>query len=138
MRGQIVIAGIGHTAFGKLPGRSTVSLNVEACRTALQDAGIEKALVDAALVKRPTSSHEFMYGQKLAEALGLQPKLGGAWDQGGAANISLITFAALAIEAGQCEVALVCYADNPRSGSRAVFQRPRAVRLLHRHGADDA
>jgi acetyl-CoA acetyltransferase len=33
--------------------------------------------------------------------------------------------AALAIEAGQCEVALVCYADNPRSGSRAVFARPR-------------
>ncbi|MCR5876788.1 OB-fold domain-containing protein [Phenylobacterium sp. J426] len=48
--------------------------------------------------------------------MGITPRMGGAWDQGGAANISLITFAALAIEAGQCEVALVCYADNPRSG----------------------
>ena len=27
--GDYVIAGVGHTAFGKLPGRSTVSLNVE-------------------------------------------------------------------------------------------------------------
>ena len=32
MRGNVVIAGIGHTAFGKLPGRSTYSLNIEACK----------------------------------------------------------------------------------------------------------
>jgi acetyl-CoA acetyltransferase len=31
----------------------------------------------------------------------------------------------MAVEAGQCEVALVCYADNPRSGNRAVYARPR-------------
>jgi acetyl-CoA acetyltransferase len=31
----------------------------------------------------------------------------------------------MAIEAGQCDVALVCYADNPRTGNRAVFARPR-------------
>ena len=125
MRGKTVIAGIGHTAFGKLPGRSTVSLNVEACRKALADAGIPKDLVDAVLVKTPTSTREFMYGQKLAEALGLQPRMNFALDQGGAANISAISIAAMAIEAGQCEVALVCYADNPRSGDRAVYARPR-------------
>jgi len=28
MRGKYVIAGIGHTQFGRLPGRGTVSLNV--------------------------------------------------------------------------------------------------------------
>jgi acetyl-CoA acetyltransferase len=42
LSGKVVIAGIGHTAFGKLPGRDTVSLNVEACRKALADAGIDK------------------------------------------------------------------------------------------------
>jgi len=72
-----------------------------------------------------------MYGQKLAEALGIQPKLGGAWDQGGAANLSLVTFAALAIAAGQCEVALVSYADNPRSGARDVYARPRGNDAAH-------
>lgn len=125
MRGNIVIAGIGHTAFGKLPGRDTVSLNVEACRKALADAGVPKDAVDAVFVKTPTSSRELMYGQKLAEALGLQPRMGCAFDQGGAANVTGIMLAALAIEAGQCEVALVCYADNPRTGSRAVYARPR-------------
>jgi acetyl-CoA acetyltransferase len=125
LRGRYVIAGIGHTAFGKLPGSDTVSLNVEACRNALADAAIEKSLVDAVFVKVPTSAHQFMYGQKVAEALGITPRLGGAWDQGGAANITLLSFAIMAIEAGQCDVALVCYADNPRSGNRAVYGRPR-------------
>lgn len=125
LSGRHVIAGIGHTAFGKLPGRDTVSLNVEACRLALADAGVDKSEVDAVFVKVPTSAHQFMYGQKVAEGLGITPRIGGAWDQGGAANITLLSFAIMAIEAGQCEVALVCYADNPRSGNRAVFARPR-------------
>src|SRR5690606_25513429 len=59
------------------------------------------------------------------EGLGIQPRWGGAWDQGGAANISLISFAIMAIETGQCDIALVSYADNPRSGSRDVYARPR-------------
>ena len=60
MRGHVVIAGIGQTAFGKLPGRSTVSLNIEACGLALADAGIAKDAVDALLVKPPTSNPQFM------------------------------------------------------------------------------
>lgn len=125
LSGRHVIAGIGHTAFGKLPGSDTASLNVEACRNALADAGIEKSAVDAVFVKVPSSAHQFMYGQKVAEALGIAPRIGGAWDQGGAANVTLLSFAIMAIEAGQCEVALVCYADNPRTGNRAHFGRPR-------------
>jgi acetyl-CoA acetyltransferase len=125
MSGKYVIAGIGQTAFGKLPGRSTISLNIEACKNALIDAGVEKNQVDALLVKTPTSAREFMYGQKLAAAMDMRPKIGGSWDQGGAANIALISNAMNAIEAGQCEIALVCYADNPKTGNRDHFSRPR-------------
>ena len=46
LSGKCVIAGIGATAFGKHPGRSSVSLNVEAIREALADAGVEKGQVD--------------------------------------------------------------------------------------------
>lgn len=122
----VVIAGIGHTAFGKLPGRSVTSLNVEATRNALADAAIEKDVVDAVFTKSITSGYQRFYGQKLAEALGLQPKLGGLWDQGGASNATLISIAANAIRAGQCEVALVCSADNPRTGTRSAYERPLA------------
>lgn len=123
LRGTAVIAGIGHTEFGKLPGRSTLSLNAEACRKALEDAGIEKELVDGLFVKYPTSAHQSMYGQTLAESLGIQPAIGGVWDQGGAANASMIGYAVMAIDAGQCDVALVTFADNPRTGTRQAYQR---------------
>ena len=58
---KIVIAGVGSTRFGSLPGRSTVSMIVEAASGALKDAGIEKELVDAVLVKPPTSNPEMMF-----------------------------------------------------------------------------
>ena len=123
MRGHTVIAGIGNTAFGKLPGRSTLSMNVEAVRKALADAGVEKDMVDGLFVKFPTSKFEMMYGQKLAESLGIVPRIGGVWDQGGASNISMIGYAAMAIEAGQCEVAVVCLADNPATGTRQAYEK---------------
>jgi acetyl-CoA acetyltransferase len=123
MRAETVIAGIGNTPYGKLPGRSTVSLNIEACRNAIADAGLAPDEVDALFVKVPTSKVEMMYGQKLAEAMGLEPRIGGVWDQGGASNISMISLAAMAIAAGQCEVALVTLADNPRTGTRAAYEK---------------
>ena len=123
LSGKVVIAGIGHTAFGKHPGRGTVSLNVEAIRKALADAGVEKRQVDGLMVKAPTSKFEMMYAQKLAEALGMQPRIGGVYDHGGASNISMISYAAMAIEAGQCEVAVVALADNPATGSRQAYEK---------------
>jgi acetyl-CoA acetyltransferase len=128
---RMVIAGIGHTAFGRLPGRGTISMNVEACRKALEDAGIDKGAVDALLVKVPTSQHESMYGQKIAEAMRLQPKVGGVWEQGGAANISMISFACMAIDAGQCSVALVSLADNPKTGTRQAYERAHGDDAVH-------
>jgi acetyl-CoA acetyltransferase len=123
LRGKAVIAGIGHTAHGKLPGRTPLSMTVEAVAKALADARVEKDAVDAVFVKYPTSGFQGMFGQSIAEALGLQPRIGGVWDQGGASNISMISFAAMAIEAGQCEVALVTTADNPRTGTRQAYER---------------
>ncbi|WP_430395551.1 thiolase family protein [Ferrovibrio sp.] len=125
MPGQSVIAGIGNTAYGKHPGRDRVSLIVEACANALADAGIEKDVVDGVLVKMANAEPSFLYGQKVAEALGLKPHVGASLDQGGAANIGLISYAAMAIEAGLTQVAIICYGDTPRTGSRSVYQRPR-------------
>ena len=125
MRGKAVIAGVGHTKYGKHPGRDRLELITEAARNAISDAGIEKQMLDAVLVKMANSAPSILYGQKVAETLGLRPKIGASLDQGGAANIALISYAAMAIEAGMIEMALVCYGDTPRTGSRAVFHRPR-------------
>lgn len=130
LSGKVVIAGIGQTAFGKLPGRSTVSLNIEAIRSALADANVAKEEVDALFVKAPTSRFEMMYAQKLAEAMALQPRIGGVYDHGGASSISMISYAAMAIEAGQCEVAVVALADNPATGTRQAYEKS--------YGTDDS
>jgi acetyl-CoA acetyltransferase len=122
-RGAAVIAGIGHTTYGAHEGRSTVSLNVEAIRKALADANVEKGSVDALFVKYPTSHFESTYGQKVAEAAGLQPRIGGVWDQAGAANIAMISFAVMALDAGQCEIAVIAFADNPKTGSRGAIAK---------------
>ncbi len=123
LSGKVVIAGIGHTSFGKHPGRSTVSLNIEAIRKALADAGVDKPDVDALFVKAPTSKFEMMYAQTLSEALGIVPRIGGIYDHGGASNISMISYAAMAIDAGQCELAVVALADNPATGTRQAYQK---------------
>ena len=93
-------------------------MNVEAIRKALNDAGVEKDAVDALYVKCPTSKFEMMYGQKIAEAIGLQPRIGGVWDSGGSSNVIMISQAIMAIEAGQCEIAVVTFADNPKLDPR--------------------
>jgi acetyl-CoA acetyltransferase len=66
-----------------------------------------------------------MYGQVLAEAMRLQPKVGGVWDQGGATNISMISFACMAIDNGQCDIALVTLADDPKTGTRQAYEKAR-------------
>lgn len=127
MSERIVIAGVGHTAFGSLPGRSPVSLTVEAVAAALIDAAVDRDRVDALFMKPPTSIHETLYAAKVAEALGLRGLgISGAWDQGGAANISLINWASLALAAGQCKVAVVAFADTSKTGgNRSVYGRAR-------------
>ena len=125
LSGKAVIAGIGHTAFGKLAGRNTISLNIEAIRNALADAGVEKQQVDGLLVKAPTSNFEMMYAQKLADAMALVPRVGGVWDHGGASTNSMIGYAAMAIASGQCEIAVVALADNPATGSRHAYEKAR-------------
>ena len=131
LSGKAVIAGIGATRFGALPGRTTISMNVEAIRKALNDAGIEKDAVDALYVKCPTSKFEMMYGQKIAEAIGLQPRIGGVWDSGGSSNVIMISQAIMAIEAGQCEIAVVTFANNPKTGSAASYSHPRGEDALY-------
>nr|WP_249150567.1 thiolase family protein [Bradyrhizobium sp. JYMT SZCCT0180] len=106
-------------------------MNVEAIRKALNDAGIEKDAVDALYVKCPTSKFEMMYGQRIAEAIGLQPRIGGVWDSGGSSNVIMISQAIMAIEAGQCEIAVVTFADNPKSGSAAGYSHPRGEDALY-------
>jgi acetyl-CoA acetyltransferase len=61
----------------------------------------------------------------VAEAIGVVPKVTATLDQAGASNIGLVAYAIMCIELGMCSTAVISYGDNPRTGSRAVYSRPR-------------
>jgi acetyl-CoA acetyltransferase len=125
IRGKVAIVGVGNTAYGRLPGRSALSLAVEAIKNALDDCGLSPKEVDAVLTKAPTSTFPMMWSTTVAQAIGVMPRVTATLDQGGASNISLIGYAAWAIATGQCSVAVISYADNPATGARAAYSRPR-------------
>ncbi len=125
LRQRYCIVGVGNTAYGKNPGVSQVAHNVLAIRAALDDAGLTTEDLDGVLTKAPTSTFPMLWGPKICEALRVQPKVTGTLDQAGASNIGLIQYAISAIELGQAEVIAISYGDNPRTGSRASYARPR-------------
>src|SRR5690242_8140089 len=93
IRGKYAIVGVGNTRFGKTPGQTAVSLTVEAIANAVEDAGIDKSEIDAVLTKYPTSGFQSLFSTKVAQALGIVPKVTGTLDQAGASNIGLIQYA---------------------------------------------
>ena len=130
LRNRYCIVGVGNTAYGKNPGVSQVAHNILAIRSALEDAGLEAKQLDGILTKAPTSTFPMLWGPKIAEALRVQPKVTGTIDQAGASNIGLIQYAVSAIELGQAEYIAISYGDNPRTGTRASYARPRGEDAL--------
>lgn len=130
LRQRYCIVGVGHTTYGKNPGVSQVAHNVLAIRAALEDAGLTTDDLDGVLTKAPTSTFPMLWGPKICEALRVQPKVTGTLDQAGASNIGLIQYAISAIELGQAEIIAISYGDNPRTGSRASYARPRGDSAL--------
>jgi acetyl-CoA acetyltransferase len=125
LKQKYCIIGVGNTAYGKNPGISQIAHNVLAIRSALEDAGLTAQDLDGVLTKAPTSTFPMLWGPKIAEALRIQPKVTATLDQAGASNIGLIQYAISAIELGQAEVIAISYGDNPRTGTRASYARPR-------------
>lgn len=119
------IAGVGNTRYGRLPGSTAVGLTVEAVRNAIEDCGIDKHEIDAVLTKYPTSNFQGLFSARVAQALGIVPRVTATIDQAGASNIGLIGYAMWCIETGQCNVAVCTYGDNPLTGNRAAYSRPR-------------
>ena len=63
LSGKTAIAGVGNTAFGKLPGRSAWSLQTEAVKRALDDAGLEKEDVDGLLTAPPLAEPLLLHAE---------------------------------------------------------------------------
>jgi acetyl-CoA acetyltransferase len=106
------IVGAATFGIGKCPGISAVDMAAKAAFLALEDAGIALSQVDALYTSAP---YEALGGMELAEYLGITPKVTDCNRTGGSAFEVYVQQAAIALEAGLIDCALIAYGSNPAS-----------------------
>lgn len=110
------IAGVGSTEYSLDSGRSVLSLAVEACQGAMDDAGLAPQEVDGILAFNVGDS---VPTESVAAGLGLtEVNYAFDWYGGGFAPCALIETACMAISSGRCQSVLIYRAMNGRSGFR--------------------
>ena len=113
-RGKAAIVGAATYGLGEAPGLDSMDIAVQATVKALQSAGLTPADVDALFVCLPM---DFLSGLSMSEYLGIRPKITDNNRTGGSAFFTHLYWACLAIASGECEVALIAYGSNQRTGA---------------------
>ncbi|HEY0938902.1 MAG TPA: thiolase family protein [Steroidobacter sp.] len=109
------VAGIGITSFGPAPGRTIVSMGVDAALQALQDANIPKHRVQATYFANALGARLFgdtTIGQNVCAALGLDRITVVNVENACTSGSTALYLARLAIEAGEVDTALVIGAEK--------------------------
>ncbi|MGF1457158.1 MAG: acetyl-CoA acetyltransferase [Alphaproteobacteria bacterium] len=128
VRGKAAIVGVGLGGYapdgrlGEAKGRTDLEILGQAVHGALQDAGLSLQDVDGLF---GASMMTAVPALVIGEYLGLSPDVVDGTNVGGSSFMNHLQWAALALDAGLCSVALVCYGSNQRTrvGGRGA-QRP--------------
>ena len=150
LRGKTACIGLATAGTGEAHGRNAMELMVEAVHGAIADAGISLADIDG--VFAATAFHS-MAALSLSEQLGIRPSFSDGSNIGGSSFMAHALMAAMAIDAGLINTAVIAYGSNQRTAGgfktmseplpfEAVYQ-PRvpltayalaASRYLHDYG----
>lgn len=114
LRGKAAIVGAATFGLGIAPGYGAIDLAAKAALIALNDAGLQPRDVDALFVCLP---QDFLSGLSMAEYLGIDAVISDNNRTGGSAFLTHVEMAAMALNAGLCEIALITYGSNQRSAS---------------------
>src|SRR5262249_6905666 len=112
------ITGVAESPLGEVEDQSELSMAALAVQEALAEAGPRRHDVDG--VFTPSMGDE--PSVQLGEYLGIVPRFCDTTDIGGASFEAHVHHAALAIENGRCNVAVIAYASRQRTRRN----RPRA------------
>jgi acetyl-CoA acetyltransferase len=113
---RVAVSGIGESAIGATPNKTSTDLHVDACLAAIDDAGLAKKDIDGVLTGYSLVDPSLMHSTKISESLGIQPDYNASLMVGGATPFVGVCHAAAAIRQGQCENVLVAFGDNRKTG----------------------
>ena len=112
LRGKVACVGLATAGTGEATGRNAMDIMVEASYKACKDAGISIREIDG--VFAATAFHS-MPTMSLCEHLGIHPKYSNGSNIGGSSFMAHALNAAMAIEAGIIQTALIAYGSNQRT-----------------------
>ena len=106
---------------GTLPGKSQLTLHLEAVHNAVRDAGLRIQDVDGIFTAGQHSP------ATIAEALGVIPRYVDGTTVGGCSFIIMAGHAMLALHHGLCDVAVISHGESGRSGVGVSPRRDTAI-----------
>lgn len=113
LRGKTAIVGVAESDLGQVAqGMTPADLMGQATARALEDAGLTLQDIDGVFA---AGTQMMMGSLLLSEYLGIQPKYHDSSNTGGSSFEVHLRRAQRAIEAGECEVALIAYGSTQRS-----------------------
>ncbi|HEY0300377.1 MAG TPA: acetyl-CoA acetyltransferase, partial [Rhizomicrobium sp.] len=113
IRGSAAAIGIGLAGIGEAPGFTHLDLLGLAVHDAVADAGLKLSDIDGLFT---ANMENILPTLAVGEYLGLQPKVAVGTNTGGNSFVDHLLWAALALQAGLCNYALVCYGSVQRTG----------------------
>jgi acetyl-CoA acetyltransferase len=113
LRDKTAIVGVGYSEKqGTVPNRTVMSLALEACKSAIEDAGLKKEDIDGLLLQ-PTMGQTHSYN--VAANLGIHLGFTANEDVMGASGGCIAQHAALSVASGQAKYVLCLYATTSQS-----------------------
>ncbi|MGE8604472.1 thiolase [Bordetella trematum] len=112
LRGRAAIVGVGTSDRWAEPGMTSLDQLACSVSAACADAGIAVSDIDGLFA---ATLSEFMPALSVAEYLGLQPRYLDGTNIGGSSFVGHLLPALMALEAGVCTVACVCYGSDQQS-----------------------
>ena len=114
LRGKSAIVGFGLAGLGEAPGWTSWDIMARSALAACADAGVKLTDVDGLFCAMMEDSMPVLMA---AEYLGIRPRYVDGTLTGGSSFVNYLASATAALDAGLCDVALVCYGSNQRTAS---------------------
>jgi acetyl-CoA acetyltransferase len=122
LRNSTCIVGVDESdEIGTLPGKSQLTLHVEAIHNAVRDAGLKVSDIDGVFTAGQHSP------ATIAEAIGATPRYVDGTTVGGCSFIIMVGHAMLALHHGLCDVAVISHGESGRSGVGVSPRRDTAL-----------